>query len=96
MGNETRYGDYEAACGAVRWITGPAMFNPEVFEFLGVDGARMRLELVGVELVSEDSKRTRPIARFKIERDGVWLCADGPADPVLVAMYMSVRSRIRR
>lgn len=100
MGDETLYADYEAACGAVRWIDGPAMFNPELFEFTAINGTRMRLVLTGVHLEPDPlrpdgaARRLAPIAQLQYQLDGKWLDA-WTTDPMLVAMYMTVRSRIR-
>jgi hypothetical protein len=95
MENEKLYADYEAACGAVRWITGPAMFNPEVFEFTAVNGTKMRLVMTGVRL-NEEKVRLEPIAQLQhLDGNDQWVDC-WTTDTMLVAMYMSVRSRIRR
>jgi hypothetical protein len=102
MGKEpsTIYPDYESACAALPWLDGPAMFTPEVFEFKAINGTTMRLELTGVRMELDPfhpagpSKKLIPIARLQFELDGKWLDA-WTTDPMLVALYMSVRSRLK-
>jgi hypothetical protein len=102
MGNEpaTLFASYEEARMALPWIDGPAMFTPEVFEFTACNGTTMRLVLTGVHLEPDPARpdgaarRPAPIAQLQYQSDGKWLDA-WTTDPMLVALYMSVRSRLR-